>query len=186
MANEWHSTGAHSHQPASLYEADLFLNFNSDANPPAGQAFFKNSCCNADQEHQDVEVEGAQKRKIEEIAKRSQRNDLHFGKEIPVRTTDEKTHGQGLLGVPKPKDQNTETVLTSNSSFAVALDATSTHKQTARNDLSSRDRASGFLSVGVPFVAMRYRACEGDELVMGGNNNEKRERRGVSEDSRGG
>jgi D-alanyl-D-alanine dipeptidase len=46
-------------------------------------------------------------------------------------------------------------VLTRRSSAAVARDLTSTQRQTERKLLSSALRDSGFLSVGVPFVAMR-------------------------------
>src|ERR1700730_4828979 len=58
---------------------------------------------------------------------------------------------------------------TSSSSFAVALLLTSTHKHTLKKLFNSRLRASGFFSVGVPFVAIRYNAFNGSSSRYGGS-----------------
>lgn len=58
---------------------------------------------------------------------------------------------------------------TCRSSSAVARDLTSTHKQTARKFLSSLLSRSGFLRVGVPFVAIKYKALSGSSSRYGGS-----------------
>ena len=58
---------------------------------------------------------------------------------------------------------------TLSSSSALARLFTSTHKHTLKNCFSSRLSLFGFLSRGVPFVAIRNRAFKGSSLRYGGS-----------------
>lgn len=49
-------------------------------------------------------------------------------------------------------------------SSAVARLLTSTHKHTLKNAFNSFDNFSGFFSLGVPFVAIKYKAFSGSSF----------------------
>lgn len=59
--------------------------------------------------------------------------------------------------------------VTSKSSAAVARLFTSTHKQTLKNPFNSLLKISGFFNVGVPFVAIKYKAFNGSSSKYGGS-----------------
>lgn len=58
---------------------------------------------------------------------------------------------------------------TSSSDLEAARLRTSTHRQTAKKFLSSELSVSGFFSVGVPLVAIKYSAFRGSSSMYGGS-----------------